>query len=230
MGGGDRNEMFALEIDLARQGFQRVAGVDEAGRGPLAGPVVAAAVILPPWSDRLADTLAGVDDSKRLTPARREALLPLIEENALAIGLCRVDPEEIERINILQATMKAMAGALRRLAVPPQFVLVDGNRTPDGWPGPSRALVKGDSRSVSIAAASIVAKVSRDRIMVEYHQGYPGYGLAGNKGYGSEAHLAALERLGPSAVHRPGFCRNALERRRQKSLFDDREADQGDGD
>lgn len=215
------HRMFAEEIDLARQGFQRVAGVDEAGRGPLAGPVVAAAVVLPPWSSRLADTLAGVDDSKRLTPARREALLPLIEESALAIGVCRVDPEEIERLNILQATMKAMVGALRRLTVEPQFVLVDGNRTPDVWIGPSRALVKGDSRSISIAAASIVAKVSRDRIMEQYHRMYPEYGFAGNKGYGSEAHLAALERIGPSAVHRAGFCRNALERRRQKSLFDD---------
>jgi ribonuclease HII len=213
--------MFAEEIELARRGFHRVAGVDEAGRGPLAGPVVAAAVVLPPWSSRLAEILAGVDDSKRLTPARREALLPLIEEHALAIGLCRVGPKEIERLNILQATMKAMAGALRRLALEPQFVLVDGNRTPDGWTGPSRALVKGDSRSISIAAASIVAKVSRDRIMEQYHQRYPEYGFAGNKGYGSEAHLAALERLGPSAVHRVRFCRNALERRRQKSLFDD---------
>ncbi len=198
-----------------------MAGVDEAGRGPLAGPVVAAAVILPPWSPRLAAALAGVDDSKRLIPSRREELLPLIEENALAVGLCRVEPEEIERLNILQATMRAMAAALRRLAVTPQFGLVDGNHTPKEWPGPSRAMVKGDSRSVSIAAASIVAKVSRDRIMEAYELQYPGYGFGSNKGYGSEAHLAALERFGPTEVHRAGFCRNALERRRQKSLFDD---------
>jgi ribonuclease HII len=213
--------MFAEEIELARRGFRQVAGVDEAGRGPLAGPVVAAAVILPPWSSRLAAALTGVDDSKRLTAARREELLPRIEENALAIGLCRVEPEEIERLNILQATMKAMAVALGRLAVPPQFVLVDGNHTPQEWPGPSRALVKGDSRSVSIAAASIVAKVSRDRIMEAYELQYPGYGFGSNKGYGSEAHLAALERFGLTDVHRAGFCRNALERRRQKSLFED---------
>jgi ribonuclease HII len=162
-----------------------------------------------------------VDDSKRLLPARRQELLPLIEEHALAVGLCRVEPEEIERLNILRATMKAMAGALGRLAIRPQFVLVDGNRTPQQWSGPSRALVGGDSRSVSIAAASIVAKVFRDRIMADYHRQYPEYGFDSNKGYGSKAHLETLERLGPSPVHRAGFCRNALERRRQKSLFEE---------
>jgi len=212
-------EMFIEEIGLASRGYRRVAGVDEAGRGPLAGPVVAAAVVLPGWSATLAVALGGVDDSKRLTPARREALLPVIEEHALAVAHCRVDPEEIERLNILGATMKAMTGALAGLSVSPQFALVDGNRTPDGWPGPARALVRGDSRSVSIAAASIVAKVRRDRIMTELHERYPEYGFDGNKGYGSEAHLSALERFGPSPVHRAGFCRNALERRRQKTLF-----------
>jgi ribonuclease HII len=212
--------MFAEEIALARRGVRRVAGVDEAGRGPLAGPLVAAAVVLPPWSERLADDLSGVNDSKRLTPARREALLPLIQDRALAVGICRVDPEEIERLNILRATMAAMARALARLALEPQFALVDGNRVPGEWPGPSRALVGGDGKSVSIAAASIVAKVTRDRIMVAYDEQYPAYGFRDNKGYGSEAHLRALERLGPTPLHRPGFCRNALERRRQKSLFD----------
>jgi ribonuclease HII len=212
--------MFTEEIGLADQGYDRVAGVDEAGRGPLAGPVVAAAVVLPPWSVDLAVALAGVDDSKRLTAARRESLAPLIETRALAVGICRVDPGDIERLNILGATMKAMTGALRRLSVRPQFVLVDGNRTPDGWAGPARALVKGDARSASIAAASIVAKVHRDRIMADLHASYPEYGFDGNKGYGSEAHLTALERYGPSPVHRAGFCRNALERRRQKRLFD----------
>ena len=115
MGDGAEYLMFAEEIGLARLGFSRVAGVDEAGRGPLAGPVVAAAVVFPPWSEGLAASLSGIDDSKRLTPARREALLPLIEENALAIGLCRVEPKEIERLNILQATMKAMAGGYARI-------------------------------------------------------------------------------------------------------------------
>lgn len=226
MSGRTEHPMFDEEIGLARQGYRRVAGVDEAGRGPLAGPVVAAAVILPPWSAGLAAALDGVNDSKQLTPSRREALLPVIEEHALAVGFCRVEPEEIERLNILQATMKAMDGALCCLDIRPQYVLVDGNRAPHAWPGPMRTLVKGDSRSVSIAAASIVAKVTRDRIMEGYHLSYPEYGFRGNKGYGSEAHLVALERLGPSAVHRAGFCRNALERRRQKSLFDDF----GDGD
>ncbi len=221
MDDGAEHPMYAEEIRLARRGFRQVAGVDEAGRGPLAGPVVAAAVVLPPWSPRLAAALSGVDDSKRLTTARREQLVPLIEEHARAIGICRVEPEEIERLNILQATMKAMAGALERLVVRPQFVLVDGNRTPDQWPGPSRALVGGDARSVSIAAASIVAKVFRDRIMDDYHDRYPEYGFRRNKGYGSEAHLETLERLGPTEVHRAGFCRNALERRRQKNLFED---------
>jgi len=215
-----KRSMFSEELALARRGLSRVAGVDEAGRGPLAGPVVAAAVILPPWSEGLADDLAGVDDSKRLTPARREALLPLIEDRALAVGVCRVDPEEIERLNILGATMTAMTRALFRLSVEPQYALVDGNRTPDGWPGPSRALVGGDGRSVTIAAASIVAKISRDRIMEAYDEQFPGYGFLDNKGYGSESHLQALERLGPTPVHRRSFCRNALERRRQKSLFD----------
>ncbi len=220
--------MFSEELELAHRGYMRVAGVDEAGRGPLAGPVVAAAVLLPPWSEELAEALGEVNDSKQLSRKRREALFPVIEAQALAVGLCRVEPDEIEQLNILGATMKAMTGALRQLAPEPQFVLVDGNRTPDNWPGPARALVKGDSRSVSIAAASIVAKVSRDRIMEEYHFDFPQYGFRENKGYGSAAHLAVLERLGPTAVHRTGFCRNALERRRQKSLFDDQ--DQRDGD
>lgn len=198
---------FELETRLWAEGCRHVAGVDEAGRGPLAGPVVAAAVILPPgW-----DAQVKLDDSKRLTPAQREAAYPVIRQRAVAWRIAVVSPEEIDRVNILQATMAAMARAVAALRVSPDWVLVDGNRLPapevrgtrDGcrW----ECLIQGDARSATIAAASILAKVVRDRLMRVYDRRYPEWGFARHKGYGTAAHLAALERFGPSPIHRRSF-------------------------
>ncbi len=180
------------------QGFQRVAGIDEAGRGPLAGPVVAAAVIIPEGFQA-----TGITDSKRLSAAARERAYERIVEDCLfAIG--SAEPDEIDRINILQATYAAMRRALAALPEPADFVLVDGLPVPNLHPH-CRALVKGDSLSLSIAAASIVAKVTRDRILCEADKTYPQYGFAGHKGYGSAAHLAALAAYGPCPLHRRSF-------------------------
>lgn len=186
------------EYDFTR-GLLLVAGVDEVGRGPLAGPVVAAAVILDP-----ARPIEGLADSKKLSEARRDALAPIIQERALAWALGRAEVEEIDRINILQASLLAMRRAVLALSTAPEFALIDGNRCPE-LPCPSEAVVKGDSRVAAISAASIIAKVARDREMVELDAQYPGYGLAGHKGYPSPAHLAALERLGVTPIHRRSF-------------------------
>ena len=181
------------------RGTVLVAGVDEVGRGPLAGPVVTAAVILDP-----ARPIAGLRDSKTLAPARREALALLGRERALAWALGRAEVEEIDRWNILQATLLAMERAVRALAVAPEKVLVDGNRCPR-VPYPVEAIVGGDGLVEAISAASIVAKVARDSEMVELDARYPGYGLAGHKGYPTREHLEALGRLGPAPVHRRSF-------------------------
>jgi len=177
-----------------------IAGVDEVGRGPLAGPVVAAAVVLDPEYP-----IDGLDDSKKLSEKKRERLYEQILERALAWALGRAEVAEIDRINILQASLLAMQRAVKQLTPPPEFVLVDGNRCPE-LSCPSRAIVKGDSRVKAISAASIVAKVSRDREMVALDADYPGYGLAGHKGYPSKAHLEALERLGVTAIHRRSYA------------------------
>jgi ribonuclease HII len=190
---------FFFEEQAARRGFSLVAGIDEVGRGPLAGPVVAAAVILPP--NRL---LPGLTDSKRLSPAARERLFPEIRRQALAIGLGMVSPEEIDRINILQATLQAMSLAVGRLKSPPDFLLVDGI-SPVPLSMPQKTLKKGDFHSHSIAAASVIAKVVRDRMMVAYDRRFPGYGFGAHKGYGSASHLQAIARLGPSPLHRRTF-------------------------
>lgn len=182
-----------------RDGFRAVAGVDEAGRGPLAGPVVAAAVILPERFD-----LPGLTDSKQLTHAQRVRLFSLIRTQALAIGLGVSSAAEIDRINILQATLGAMALAVGRLRLQADFLLVDGISTVP-LSLPQRTLKQGDNRSLSIAAASVVAKVVRDRMMAGYDRRHPGYGLAGHKGYGCAAHLEAIARLGPSPIHRRSF-------------------------
>ncbi len=180
------------------------AGVDEAGRGPLAGPVVAAAVILDP-----SRRIAGLADSKALTPARREALAPLIRARCLCWGLGWADAAEIDALNILQATMLAMRRALLALRLPPSHVIVDGNQCPDlrglGFECSGEAVVKGDASVASISAASIIAKVARDEYMRGLDGEYPGYGFAVHKGYPTAAHIAALRRLGPSAVHRRSF-------------------------
>lgn len=188
-----------VDVDFTR-GLRLVAGVDEVGRGPLAGPVVAAAVILDP-----ARPIDGLADSKKLSEAKREMLVPLIQARALAWALGRAEVEEIDALNILQASLLAMRRAVLALPVAPEFALIDGNRCPD-LACPAEAIVKGDSRVAAISAASIIAKVARDREMVELDALYPGYGLAGHKGYPSPAHLAALERLGVTPIHRRSFA------------------------
>jgi len=188
-----------FEEQALRQGYRLVAGIDEAGRGPLAGPVVAAAVILPEQFE-----LPGLTDSKQLSEKARERLYPLIRAQAVAVGIGVGRVAEIDRINILQATLCSMARAVGRLRVAPDYLLIDGINTIN-LPLPQKALKKGDSRSLSIAAASVVAKVVRDRIMVVYDRLYPGYGLAGHKGYGSLQHRQAIAGLGPSPCHRRTF-------------------------
>jgi len=191
--------LHAFEVEAARHGYRFVAGVDEAGRGPLAGPVVAAAVILP---DGL--ILPGVDDSKKLSPALRDELFDTISREALAIGVGFGDHEMVDRINILQATLSAMRDAILCLKPAPDFLLIDGiSKIPMNIA--QRTIKKGDSLSFSIAAASIIAKVTRDRLMVQYDELYPGYGFAAHKGYGAASHLAAIAHLGPSPIHRKTF-------------------------
>ena len=188
-----------IEHRLWSQGLRLIAGVDEVGRGCLAGPVVAAAVILAPDT-----TIPGLDDSKVLTADRRTRFRKVIVDRALAVSLGAVPAPEIDRINILQASHKAMRQALEGLAVEPERVLVDGHRVP-GSRFMESAIVAGDARSISIAAASVVAKVHRDALLVGLDEVYPGYGLARHKGYGSAEHLEALQALGPSPIHRRSF-------------------------
>ena len=189
-----------LETLLWRVGIRRVAGVDEVGMGPLAGPVVAAAVVLPPEL-----RLEGVADSKALLPAVRERLEREIRRCALAVGIGLVEPDEIDRINIYQAGLTACRRAIAALGVVPEFVLVDGREIPD-LPMPQSAYPKGDAFVCSIAAASIVAKVHRDALMRELDGRYPGYGFAKHMGYSTRAHFAAIRSLGPSPIHRRSFA------------------------
>lgn len=193
-----------LEFDRSRLASGRLAGVDEAGRGPLAGPVTAAAVVLP--EDAVID---GLNDSKKLSEKRREELFDVIRDNALAYAVYSVDEKRIDEINILQATFEAMRGAVGALDVIPDLVLVDGNRSP-GLELPCETVVKGDSKSMSIAAASILAKVTRDRYMRRMAEIYPGYGFEKHKGYGTKAHYEAIERLGICDIHRRTFLKNIL--------------------
>jgi len=185
-----------------------VAGVDEVGRGPLAGPVVAAAVILDP-----ARPIAGLADSKKLTEKRREELAEIIKEQALSWALGRAEVEEIDRFNILQASLLAMQRAVAALQPRAEFALIDGNRCPD-LACPAEAVIKGDDRVPVISAASVIAKVARDREMVELDRDFPGYGLAQHKGYPTKAHLESLQRLGVTVIHRRSFgpVRKILER------------------
>lgn len=180
-----------------------VCGVDEVGRGPIAGPVLAAAVILP--RDLPADLAERIDDSKKLTAAAREALAPRIRDVALAWAVAEASVAEIDQINILQAALLAMTRAVEKLAVAPTCALIDGNRAPKALPCPAQTIVKGDSRSLSIAAAAILAKTERDRIMTELDGAFPGYGWARNAGYPTAAHLTALRSLGPTPWHRRSF-------------------------
>lgn len=192
-------DKLAFEKRVLRRGYSSIAGVDEAGRGALAGPVVAAAVILPLEAD-----FSGVDDSKKLTPKERDELYALIVERAVAIGVGSADHSLIDRVNILQATLHAMKEAVGALAVKPDYLLVDGISAPP-VPLPMMTIKKGDGASVSIAAASIIAKVTRDRLMVGYGRQFPPYGFETHKGYGSLAHLQAIARLGPCPIHRTTF-------------------------
>lgn len=186
----------------------RVAGVDEAGRGPLAGPVIAGAVILDP-----SRPIDGLRDSKRLTARRREFLYDEICERALAWAVGRAEVDEIDRINILQASLLAMQRAVQALMPAPEHVLVDGNRCPE-FACPAQAIIKGDDKVAAISAASIMAKVTRDREMVDMDRAFPGYGLAQHKGYPSKAHMQALETLGITPIHRRSYApvRRILER------------------
>ncbi len=196
---------FELEKAARAEGYTIVCGVDEAGRGPLAGPVCAAAVILP--EDCVID---GLNDSKKLSEAKREMLYDIVVEKALAYAVCYGTLEEVERFNILEATYLAMNRAVAELAIKPDLALIDGNRVPKGATVPCKTVVKGDSKSFSIAAASILAKVTRDRLMLQYAEKYPQYGFEKHKGYGTKDHYAAIKEHGICEIHRKSFLKNVL--------------------
>ena len=191
--------MLTFENEAKRSGYLIIAGIDEAGRGPLAGPVVAAAVCLGDGS-----SFDGLTDSKKLTAKKRDQFYDQIRQKALATGVGIVDHKIIDRINILQATKSAMVLAVEELGQVPDILLIDGNQK-IGWAGPQKTIVKGDSLSLSISAASVIAKVTRDRLMEQNAILYPEYGFEKNKGYGSQAHMKAIEKYGPCPIHRKSF-------------------------
>lgn len=197
-------DWLAFENEAKSNGYTAICGIDEAGRGPLAGPVFAAAVILPPGL-----YIEGINDSKKLSAKRREALFGVIQEKAVSWSVGFATEQEIDEINILQATFLAMKRAAAGLSVRPDFALVDGNRMP-GLGVPARTIVKGDALSESIAAASILAKVSRDRLMLEIDRIYPEYGFAKHKGYGTALHNERILKYGPCPVHRRTFLKKLL--------------------
>lgn len=197
-------DLYAFERQARREGFAAVCGIDEAGRGPLAGPVFAAAVILPEHCG-----IEGIDDSKKLSPKKREQLFGEIENGAVAYGIGFATEQEIDRVNILQATFLAMKRAFDALAVRPDLALVDGNRMPQ-LGVETRTIIKGDSLSASTGAASILAKVSRDRLMLQIDGLYPQYGFARHKGYGTALHVEMLKKYGPCPVHRRSFLKKVL--------------------
>ena len=194
-------DMWQIERGYFDQGIQLICGVDEAGRGPLAGPVCAAAVILPANLQ-----IQGLDDSKKLSDKRRRELFPIIKQQAIAYGIGMADHQEIDELNILQATFLAMERAISQLSVKPELALIDGNRSKD-FGIPVETVVHGDSRSASIAAASILAKVTRDDYMLEMANTYPGYGFEIHKGYGTKAHYQALRELDACPIHRRSFLK-----------------------
>ena len=196
-----QTDMWAIEHSLFEKGMSVVCGVDEAGRGPLAGPVCAAAVILPPDVD-----IPGLNDSKKLSDKKRRELFPVIKECAIAYGIAFADHHEIDETNILQATYLAMERALSKLKVKPDIALIDGNRAKD-FGVPVQTVVHGDSLSASIAAASVLAKVTRDDYMLEMAEKYPQYGFEIHKGYGTKAHYSALQKEGASPIHRMTFLK-----------------------
>lgn len=194
-------EMCKIENECRKKGYKFIAGVDEAGRGPLAGPVFAAAVIFP--EDIY---IEGINDSKKLSEKKREALFDVICEKALAYCIKEVSHERIDEINILNATFEAMNGAVDGLGIKPDYVLIDGNRI-NGMDIPHETVVKGDAKSISIAAASILAKVSRDRLMYEMAEKYPEYAFEKHKGYGTKVHCEAILKYGPCEIHRKTFLK-----------------------
>lgn len=194
-------DLWEIERSYFEKGIITICGVDEAGRGPLAGPVCAAAVILPGYLE-----IPGLNDSKKLTDKRRRELVPIIKDQALSYGIAFATPEEIDNINILQATFLAMERALAQLNIRPDLALIDGNRQKDFGIN-IETVIKGDSRSANIAAASVLAKVTRDDYMEEMALKYPGYGFEIHKGYGTKAHYEALRKLGHCPIHRMSFLR-----------------------
>ena len=193
--------LWDIENEIIASGMSPLCGVDEAGRGPLAGPVYAAAVILPAGIE-----ISGLNDSKKLSEKKRESLFSEIVSDAISYGIAYATVEEIEKFNILNATFLAMNRAIAQLSVTPSLSLIDGNRN-SGIETPSRCIVDGDAKCASIAAASILAKVSRDRFMLEMDQRYPEYGFASHKGYGTKMHYAALRTFGPTEIHRMSFLK-----------------------
>lgn len=196
---------FSFENKAAQNGFRYVCGVDEAGRGPLAGPVCAAAVILPQGV-----IIEGLNDSKKLSEKRREELYDVITDTAISYCVAYGTLEEIEEFNILEATYLAMNRAVEGLSIPADFALIDGNRVPRGIKIPCETVVKGDGKSASIAAASILAKVTRDRLLIEYDKEYPQYNFKKHKGYGTKEHYDAIAKYGVCAVHRLSFLKNVI--------------------
>lgn len=195
---------YSIENSLKKKGFNLICGVDEAGRGPLAGPVAVAAVVLPDNCE-----IDGLNDSKELSEKKREKLFPIICEKALCWSVVLVDNEEIDDINILAATLKGMKQAVYNLETTPDYVLVDGNRLPD-YDIPAQYVIKGDAKSMSIAAASVLAKVTRDRLMLEYDKIFPEYQFAKHKGYGTKLHYEMIEKNGISPIHRKTFLKKIL--------------------
>lgn len=193
---------FDIENSAREKGFSLICGVDEAGRGPLAGPVCAAAVILPEGLE-----IEGLNDSKKLSHIKREKLYDIIIEKAVAYGIAFASVEEIEEVNILNATYLAMNRAIDALKTPADYALIDGNRVPTGIKIPCETVVKGDALSHSIAAASILAKVTRDRLMLQYDEKYPEYGFSKHMGYGTKYHTDKILEYGPSEIHRPSFLK-----------------------
>lgn len=196
---------FLIEKEVGSKGFKYICGVDEAGRGPLAGPVCAAAVILP-----IDTEIKGLNDSKKLSEKKREELFPVIKEKAIGYSIAFASVEEIEEHNILNATYLAMNRAIEGLGIPADFALIDGNRVPTGIKVPCQTVVKGDSKSMSVAAASVLAKVTRDRLMLEIDKAYPQYNFKKHKGYGTKEHTDLILQYGVSPVHRPSFLRKLL--------------------
>lgn len=194
---------FSIENEIKLKGFSAVCGVDEAGRGPLAGPVCAAAVIL-------SEEIEGLNDSKKLSEKKREELFPIIKEKALSYCIAFASVEEIEEHNILNATYLAMNRAIEGLNIPADFALIDGNRVPTDISVPCETVVKGDAKSASIAAASVLAKVTRDRLMLEEDEKYPEYNFKKHKGYGTKEHTDAILKYGMSPIHRPSFLKKLL--------------------